>query len=464
MDDERSVRPGTTVVIESGLIAEVGPSDRISVEDDVTVVDGRGTVLLPGFINTHTHVPQILLRGGLSHDRVLTDWLFNVLYPGLACYDTTDIEVASLLYATEALTGGITTIVNNDHVLPQDWVGAASAAKRAFGQAGLRVIYARMFADHFDERLSGYTDAVRATHPELSYPSVRVPFEDLNDRFTELYEAVHDPDGLFTVWPSPTSVRATSLTALQLSQQLAARHGTGWTCHIAETVIERQALGMGTVDWLDRHNLLDGRLLAGHCVDVDDRDLRLLRRAGASVSTQPASNCFLGSGIAPVPRMLDQGVTVGVGTDDANCNNAVNLLADLRLLALLHRGATRDAAAITPEKAFEMVTIDAARAIGMADRIGSIEVGKRADLCLIDLTQRQFVPSFDVLATLLFQANGSEVRDVFVDGVHAVRNGRPTYLSVEAEQALLLDAQSRSQRIVQESGLQPQRPWTTLGR
>jgi atrazine chlorohydrolase/5-methylthioadenosine/S-adenosylhomocysteine deaminase/melamine deaminase len=421
MDRQRRELDPATVLVEDADIAAVGRSDQVTVPAGVPVLDARGKAMIPGFVNAHTHVPQILLRGGASHDRNLSDWLFNVLYPGLAGYDAADVECACLLYVVEAMRGGATTIVDNDHVLPGDWMAAARASVTAFDRAGLRVVYARMFADEIDTRLPGYADTIRATEPDVVHASVRRPLA-------------------------------------------AVLRGLRWALHLAETPLERAALAMGSVDWADRHGLLDERLLAGHCVDVDARDIRLLKRRHVAVSTQPVSNCFLGSGIAPVPAMLAAGLPVAVGTDDANCNSSVNMLGDLKTLALLHRGVTADAAAITPERVLEMATIDGAQALGMADRVGSIEPGKRADLVLVDLARPNLVPCHDLAATLVFQATGSEVTDVFVDGRQVLADGRPTFLTAAEERELLSDAARRSSALLASAHVAAIRPWRTRGR
>jgi atrazine chlorohydrolase/5-methylthioadenosine/S-adenosylhomocysteine deaminase/melamine deaminase len=465
MDRQRRELDPATVLVEDADIAAVGRSDQVTVPAGVPVLDARGKAMIPGFVNAHTHVPQILLRGGASHDRNLSDWLFNVLYPGLAGYDAADVACACLLYVVEALRGGATTIVDNDHVLPGDWMAAARASVTAFDRAGLRVVYARMFADEIDTRLPGYADTIRATEPDVVHASVRRPLAAVLRDLDELVDTFHGTSsGRVSVWPSPTSLRTVSLDGLRASAEFAARRGLRWALHLAETPLERAALAMGSVDWADRHGLLDERLLAGHCVDVDARDIRLLKRRHVAVSTQPVSNCFLGSGIAPVPAMLAAGLPVAVGTDDANCNSSVNMLGDLKTLALLHRGVTADAAAITPERVLEMATIDGAQALGMADRVGSIEPGKRADLVLVDLARPNLVPCHDLAATLVFQATGSEVTDVFVDGRQVLADGRPTFLTAAEERELLSDAARRSSALLASAHVAAIRPWRTRGR
>jgi cytosine/adenosine deaminase-related metal-dependent hydrolase len=195
---------------------------------------------------------------------------------------------------------------------------------------------------------------------------------------------------------------------------------------------------------------------------VDDDDIALLARHGVNVVTLPVSNCYLGSGIAPVPRLRDAGVTVAIGTDDANCNDSVNLFHDMKFLALIHRGLARDPALLSPQCVIDMATIDGARALGLDDRIGSLEVGKRADVIVCRLDRPQTTPVHDVMTTLLFQAYGSEVETVLVDGQLLLHEGKLMWAN---ESEVCRDAQRRSQGIVARAGLRwdPGRPAPKLG-
>jgi atrazine chlorohydrolase/5-methylthioadenosine/S-adenosylhomocysteine deaminase/melamine deaminase len=251
---------------------------------------------------------------------------------------------------------------------------------------------------------------------------------------------------------------------MHAAQRLAAEHGTSWALHLAEIEAEKHILGMTPTQFIDSHGCIDERLLAGHCVHVDQHDIRLLARAGARVSTQPVSNGYLGSGVAPVPAMLAAGLAVGLGTDDACCNDSVNLLSDIKVLACLHKAVHQDAAVLTAERALEMITIDGARAVGMAADIGSIEVGKKADLVVVDLRRPQTTPSHDLAATLVYQANGSEVDTVLVDGEVLLRNGRLSFLTPEEELLLYEDAQARSEKILRRAGMAATSRWSRWSR
>jgi cytosine/adenosine deaminase-related metal-dependent hydrolase len=464
MDVARRVLEPGTILVEDDCIAAIGPESEIVVPPDAENIDARGMAVFPGLVNAHSHVAQILLRGGASPDRDLFDWLFNVLYPGLAVYEPADVEVATRLYCVEALRHGVTTVVDNEDGGVGRYDDFAAASIRAFTECGMRAIYARMYADAPHPGLGERIAAVLAKEPQVQHVDVIEPLARIVNDLDRIMRRHHGcANGRISVWPSPGSPVSVSVDGLHAAQRLAAQHGTSWALHLAEAAAEEVALTMTPTEFLHDHGCLDARLLAGHCVHVDDRDIRLLARAGSRVSTQPVSNGYLGSGIAPVPEMLASGITVGVGTDDACCNDSVNLLSDIKTLVVLHKAARRDASALTAERALEMVTVDGAKAVGLASDIGSLEVGKKADIVMADLRRAQTTPAHDLAATLVFQAGGSEVDTVLVDGSIVIRGGRPTFLTPEEEQLLYEDATDRAARILARAGMRGTRPWRVVG-
>jgi atrazine chlorohydrolase/5-methylthioadenosine/S-adenosylhomocysteine deaminase/melamine deaminase len=463
VDAHRRVIPDGGVLIEDGSIAWVGPSVSMPPVDGARVLDTTGMVVMPGLVNAHTHVAQILLRGGLSHSRRLYDWLLNVVCPGLAQYGPGDHRSAIRLYAAEAIHSGITTIVTNEEPDYTDSENATRIALDTFGETGLRVIYARMFRDQLASGTAELFREERTKAPELADSPTVVRLESTLAELERLNRAYrHAWGGRVAIWPSPATTAATSAEALRRTAELADALGIRWALHLAETTLETEIRPISPVRYLQELGVLGPRLLAAHCVHVDDDDIALLARHGVNVVTLPVSNCYLGSGIAPVPRLRDAGVTVAIGTDDANCNDSVNLFHDMKFLALIHRGLARDPALLSPQCVIDMATIDGARALGLDDRIGSLEVGKRADVIVCRLDRPQTTPVHDVMATLLFQAYGSEVETVLVDGQLLLREGKLMWAN---ESEVCRDAQRRSQGIVARAGLRwdPGRPAPKLG-
>jgi cytosine/adenosine deaminase-related metal-dependent hydrolase len=427
LDEARTEHPRATILVEDQHIVAVGP--EVKAPAGAIVLPASGMAAIPGLVNAHTHVPQILLRGGYSHDRPLFEWLYNVLYPGLGAYGPDDLRCATRLFAAEALSNGVTTIVDNEDAGVDDMLAAAASTIPALEESGIRAIYARMFADHPVAEFDGFLAAIRARAPQVPDGSL---FIDTDHALGGLDELITRYDGAgqgrIRVWPSPALPGIVSERAIRRCQQIARQRGTMWTIHVAEDERERLAAMLGPIEYLDALRVLDDRLLAAHCVDVTDRELRILAETGTRVSTQPTSNAFLGAGVAPVPRLLQAGVLVALGTDDANCSDAVDMFGSMKLLALIHRAVTKDAGAISPQKVVEMATIDGAKALGMDHEIGSIEAGKKADIVLLDLNDPRMTPAIDLYPALVFQQPVATVRTVLVDGKIVVDNGLPTFL------------------------------------
>lgn len=456
MDPRRPELVDGTVLVEDDEIVAVGPRDEVVVPAAAEVLDASGCAVLPGFVNAHTHVPQILLRGGASTNRDLFDWLMTALRPGLDGYTVEDIRCAYRLYCLEALRAGVTTIVANDHVGPMDHVAAAAPAIEALDESGIRATYARMFADQRPPGSPVLLDAVRARRSAVRHVAVKRPTEAILADLDRVVATHHGrTGGRIRVCPSPTTAETVSLGALDHCRRVAEERTGLWALHVQETIDERPHPALSAIDLLASHGLLDERLLAGHCVHVDHRDLRLLRRHDVAVSTQPVSNGVLASGVAPVTAMLDMGLRVGLGTDDACCNDAVNPLADMKTMCVVQRATRRDVSALTAAEALEMATLGGARAVGLGSTVGSLEIGKQADLVVLDLAHPHLVPAHDLVETLVWQANGSEVRDVLIAGRVVLRRREAAFLPGAATAALLAEAAERSDRLVRRAGTHP---------
>jgi cytosine/adenosine deaminase-related metal-dependent hydrolase len=188
---------------------------------------------------------------------------------------------------------------------------------------------------------------------------------------------------------------------------------------------------------------------------MEDRDLKLLKKYDVKVVNNVVSNMFLGSGIAPVSKMVDLGITVGLGTDDANCNNSTNMLVDMKFAALAQKARQLDAAALSAEKVLEMATIDGAKTLGLENEIGSLEPGKRADLIILDMEAPHLKPCHHIPSTIVYQARGTEVEAVMIDGKWLMQNRRPLFLTdFEQEKKVLADAQRVSLAVLKRAGME----------
>ena len=394
------VRDGS-VAVEGGRITRIGPAAEIAAEGR-EVIDGRGMLLMPGLINTHCHAADSLFRG-LVEDLPLEPWLRQVWKAEGAILDRGTVRLGATLGFAEQLLGGVTTVMDM-FWHPYETVAAARAV-------GLRVATGGIFFD--GPGVDGKTMPERAAEAEAF-------FEDFSGAEDVLPGCF--PHGAYTVGPD----------GLQAAWRTAAERGGLFSTHAAETRAEQEVVtaryGRSVIRHLDALGVLDARSVLAHCVWLDDEEIAILARTGASVAHNPMSNLKLASGIARVPDMLAAGVRVTVGTDGAISGNDLDMWMALRLAATLHRGARLDATAVTTGQALRMVTLDGATALGAADRLGSLEVGKLADMILLDLRRPHAAPLFDPATHIVFSTAKSDVRHVFVGGRQVVRDGALTLI------------------------------------
>jgi 5-methylthioadenosine/S-adenosylhomocysteine deaminase len=413
-------------VIEDGAVAFSAASGHLLAVDTAArlhsefpaadVVNTSGQVVLPGLVNTHTHLFQTLLKG-LGDDRVLSDWFVSMTGPSAVELTEEDCYAAALHGCVEAMTTGTTTIVDFMYVHPRPGLGDAVAG--AMHDAGIRGVMAR-----------GYVTA----GADVGVPAPLV--EDLD-------AALGDAQRLIDRWNRSASRVRVGLApcmswsvdepTLRETRALADATGALVTMHLAESPFDvdesLRRFGMRDVPLAAATGLLGPDLLAVHCVQCTDDDIDLLAAHGAAVSHNPCSNLYLGSGIAPIPRMQRRGITVGLASDGPASSSNHSMLQAMKFAALIHKGAHRDAEIMTAEKALEMATIDGAAAVGMADEIGSLEPGKRADVVVADLTGFCLTPVHQAVSALVYSARGDEVDRVYVDGRQVVRAGVPTLVS-----------------------------------
>jgi 5-methylthioadenosine/S-adenosylhomocysteine deaminase len=394
-DRAGTVVPDAVLDVDDGRIAWVGPAaDAPPVGSaQVTALPG---ILLPGLVNTHSHAPMVLFRGqgeGLPLHR----WLREVMWPREARLTADDVEVAMTAASAEMLGNGITTSVE-------------------------------MY--FHPERIAA---AVGTTGARAVIPAPLVPLPGMGTLDEQLQAAVDragaaPADGRVEYGIGPHAAYTVPLPVLRDAARAAREHGLLLHLHVAETVPEDVGLraehGLSVPALLAANDVLGGRVLAAHCVHLDDADLALWRQHDVAVAHCPASNAKLASGIAPLRAMLDRGVRVGMGTDGPASNDGLDLFADLRLAAQLARLAGRSADALSAAEAFWLATGAAADAIDRPD-LGQLEVGRRADLVHIDTRDLVFEPvgdPEDLLAHLVWSGSGRHVRDVWVGGRQVVRD------------------------------------------
>jgi len=406
-DRAGTVVPDAVLDVDEGRIGWVGPAAEAPPSDaEVVALPG---VLLPGLVNVHSHAPMVLFRGqgeGLPLDR----WLQEVMWPREARLTPEDVEVAMTAASAEMLGNGITTSVEM-YFHPEQIAAAV-------GRTGARAII------------------LSTLIPLPGLP----PVEQQLARAVELAATAPD-DGSVEYGIGPHAAYTVSLPVLREAARICREHGLLLHLHVAETATEGADLlarhGLSVPALLASHDVLGGRVLAAHCVHMDDGDLDIWQEYDVAVAHCPASNAKLASGIAPLRAMLDRGIRVGMGTDGPASNDGLDLFADLRLAASLARLANRSATALTAAEALWLATGAAADAIGRPD-LGQLAAGRRADLVHVDTRDLVFEPvgdPADLLAHLVWSGAGRHVRDVWVGGRQVVRNGGSTTVDTDALRA-----------------------------
>ncbi|MGI9316308.1 MAG: amidohydrolase family protein [bacterium] len=455
MDPERAVHEPGYVAIKDDRIVSVGKQGDCPTDKAAKVIDARGKAVMPGFVNTHTHVDDILLRGGPSDDRMLYDWLFNANYAGMAAYGPEDTDAAANIYCLEAVRAGITTFVDNHDY---DWTRLDETTDRLisiYERFGQRAVYARMFFDHMASGMEEYFGAIFAKGPKERLPWDIVETTDQAIASIEACIKRHHgrAEGRIHVWPSPGVSVMTSPEGLLRAKDLAKKYGTMVTGHVSESKFDNKRAGVSDIEFLATVGYLDDKVLAVHCVQVDDNDIRIMARTGTKLAHCIKANMFIGDGIGPLTEMQAAGIVTGMGTDNPSANNTVNMLADMKSVALAQKGKYENAVAMTAERVLEMATIEGAQAIGMEKDIGSLEAGKKADLITIDLSGPHMAPRHRIASTLVYQAMGHEVETVIVDGNILMENGELTMLEPGEERAIIDEAQTASNRVIEKAGI-----------
>jgi 5-methylthioadenosine/S-adenosylhomocysteine deaminase len=410
MDAARRVLADGAVAFTDSVLA-VGPTAEVlAAHPDADVVDCAGRVVLPGFVNTHTHLFQTLLKG-LGDDRVLSDWFLTMTGPSAVQLTPEDCYAGALHGCAEALTTGTTTLLDFMYVHPRAGLGDAVAT--AMSDAGIRGVMAR-----------GYMTAGAdvGAPPEL-IQSLDVALTDAE----RLIDEWNSPGSRVTVGLAPCMSWTVDEATLRETRALAEHTGALVTMHLSESPFDVEEsvrrFGHRDVPFAARTGLLGPDLLAVHCVQVDAQDLDMIQKSDTKVSHNPCSNLYLGSGFAPVPAMHRRGITVGLGSDGPASSSNHSMLQAIKFAALLHKGVHRDAEIMTAEKALEMATIDGARALGLHESIGSLEVGKRADVVVLDMSNLCITPVHAAVSSLVYSQRGDEVDRVYVDGRLAVDGG-----------------------------------------
>ena len=419
-DESFTVHETGSIAISGRTILAVG--DIGSDYDAAETVDCMGRVVMPGLVNAHTHAPMTLLRG-LADDLRLDVWLMGYMMPVERAFVRPEfVALGTRLACAEMIRSGTTCFA--DMYYFEETVAEATAA------AGLRALCAQTVLKFPTPDAASFEDSLTRAR-----------------RFITTWKG----HPLIVPGIAPHAPYTCTREILQACAELAQEFDVPLHTHLAETALEveqsRREHGMPVVPWVKKQRLFEAHVLAAHCVHVDEGEMRALKDAGAGVAHNPTSNLKLGSGVAPVAKMLALGIAVGIGTDGPASNNDLDMFEETRLAALLAKGIGGDPTAVPAREALAMATRHGARAIGLGSVTGSLEPGKCADLIVVDLERTHNVPRFAGIAgglsELVYAAKASDVVDVMCDGKWLMRDRRLLTIDEDEVRAAARDVARR---------------------
>jgi 5-methylthioadenosine/S-adenosylhomocysteine deaminase len=389
MNQARDVWENGAVAIRGKEIAWVGSASEIDFKAKRTL-DASGKIVIPGLINAHSHLAMTLFRG-LVDDMPLEPWLERVWQVEYDYADAENTYLGTQLALVEMIRGGVSCAT--------DMYWHMFEYTRAAEEAGFRF-------------MSG-PPITRFTHPvgKRHGNSIEEAYKFL-DHYRD-HPLIHICVQVHSTYTTPVDM-------LELAQRIADENDLIFVTHASESRAEvetvLQQTGKTPIGYLHSKKLLGPRTLLAHCVHLDDQEIALLAETGVSVAHCPESNLKLGNGVARVPAMLQAGVNVAIGTDGAATNNDLDVFGEIRTAALIHKGVNYDPTALPAEEAFGLATINGARAFGLADRIGSLEKGKLADITIVDLSAANVTPIYNVYSHLVYAVDKNDVQTVFING------------------------------------------------
>lgn len=399
--------------IEGSRIAKIGKNLDIQADE---VLDGRGKLVTPGFINGHTHLGMSLLRN-YADDLELQTWLEDAIWPIEAKLDREDIYWGSLLSMAEMIRSGATCFC--DQYYEMDRVGDAAL------EIGMRGILTRGLIEDGDKDLK--LDQTRA-----------------------LYQKYHKKgNGRLRVVPSPHAIYTCGEDYLKEIIDLAKEMDGVINIHMSETIKEvedcKRDHYMTPIQYIESLGMLDLHVIAAHCVHITEEEMDLVKNRRFYPIYNPSSNLKLASGFTPVQKMLDKGIVMGIGTDGDSSNNNQNILEEIHIGSIVNKAVNMDPKALPAMEILKMATINGAKALGLEDQVGSIEEGKAADLAIFNLNSASFTPKNNLISALCYSAQAEDVESVLIDGEFVLRDRQLTKIDYDD---LLKTVQDRMDQLV----------------
>ncbi|MFX1471008.1 MAG: amidohydrolase family protein [Promethearchaeota archaeon] len=446
MDARRRIIEDGSVLVEGQKITRVGKTDELAKEKAELVIDANNMIVMPGLIDTHMHLAQALIRG-CADDVSLVDWLKSYVWVLQGNFTKEDGRVSAELCMAEMIRTGTTSFIECMIHTRYGFDGIAQAVK----DVGMRAALSKIIMDS-----TGYADS-----PDIMYPGMVEDKDACLSETAQMHAKWHGAaDGRLQVWYGLRSLGAVTPELFREVAGLAREKETRMTMHLGEVIDDvrfvRDNYDMTLTEFAEENNLLGSDMVFAHGIHFDDDDLGRLASSQSNVSHCPASNMKLASGFARVPKMLEMGVPVSLGCDGGPSNNTYDMVREIRLAALIHKAKVDDPLVVTAEQALEMATLGGAKALGVADTVGSLESGKLADIILIDMHDLGYTPVTNPVSNLVYSGSGHTVDTVIVNGALLMRGKKLLTLD---EESVMERALKHSGPLLQRAGIEIQPKW-----
>ncbi|MEG1310527.1 MAG: amidohydrolase [Romboutsia sp.] len=431
MNKEREVYEKGSILIEDNIIKYVGHFDESIVSKDAEIYDAEGKIIMPGLINTHVHLSQQLGRG-IADDVDLLTWLRDRVWPYESSFDYTDSLISSTACCIELIRSGVTTFLESGGQY-------VDAMVEAVDKTGIRACLAKSVMDQGE----GLPSAWQKTCDEELNIQIDL-FNKFNNTSNERVK----------IWFALRTIFNNSDELIVKTKELADKYNTGIHMHVAEIADEcdfaKQRNGLSTVEHLNKLGALGPNLLAVHTVWLTNRELDLFRLNNVKVSHNPAAAMKVVLGFASIPEMLDKGIPVSIGTDGAPSNNRMDMMREMYLTSLIHKGRTLNPTVVNAEKILEMATLNGAKCALLDNEIGSLEVGKKADMIILNPNNIHSLPLHNPIGNIVYAMSSENVESTICDGKWLMKEKEILVLD---ESKLLEDVKIQAQKIKEKANI-----------
>lgn len=446
MNSRREIIPDGAVYSEGERIVAIGKTKDLAGYGADTVIDATGMIVMPGLVDTHVHLAQALIRG-CADDVSLVDWLKKYVWVLQGNFTKEDGEVSAELCMAEMIRTGTTSFVECMIHSRYGFDGIARAVERT----GMRAALSKIVMNS-----TGYAD-----NPDIMYPGM-VENEEACLRETDsMHSRWHGKaDGRIQVWYGLRSLGAVTDDLFKRVVAHSEEKNTRMTMHLGEVVDDvryvKEKGYKNLTDFAEAMGLLRPTMVFAHGIHFEDHEIDRLAKSGAHIAHCPASNMKLASGFAKIPLMLKRGVSVSLGCDGGPSNNTYDMIREMRLAALIHKPVTNDSLAVPAESVVEMATLGGAKAMGLADKIGSLESGKLADVILVDMRTVGLAPNTNPVSNLVYAGSGHNVDTVIVNGRILMHH---RHLLTLDEEQLVARAAEHSVALLERAGIEIKPKW-----